>query len=335
MKKIDKNDVKNVLVTRTDRLGDVILTLPLINESKEIFGRAKIFFLVKQNVAELIRDYEGIDELIIEENTGSFYNKYKFFKQKKIDLVINAKPEFDFALLFFLLGTKYRIGTGYRWYSFLYNCKVYEHRKVSDKHESDYNLNLLKSFFDDVSMQKKFNFNYSKDEKSKLLIKLDKLNLYPREKYIIIHPGSGSSAKDLPLIKYSGFINSFFKEFSNYNIVFTGLKNENSLIEEILKNNKSEHDNNLINLCGLLNLKELLILIDNADLFISNSTGPIHIAGALNKNIIGFYPNEKPMSETRWKPLSENAIILKPDENCDMNSINEEQIMRSTRNFLN
>jgi len=329
---INKEEVKNILITRTDRLGDVILTLPLVSEAKRIFKNAKVFFLVKKYLEELIYDYRDIDTLLIEESISGFFEKYKYFKTKNLDLVINVKPRFDLALLFFLLRVKYRIGTGYRWYSFLYNRRVYEHRKVSDKHESDYNLNLLKLFFDEVREEKEFYFEYSPSERKKLN---DKLSGLLEEKYIIIHPGSGGSSKDLPVERLLEFIDAFNKKFGNYKIVLTGTKNENSILNKLKDSMNKTTLNKLIDVSGIINLRELMILIDKSSLFISNSTGPIHIAGALNKNIIGFYPNERPMSEARWKPLSSNTVILKPEEiSDDMNKVNKEEFIKAVKIFL-
>jgi ADP-heptose:LPS heptosyltransferase len=74
---INKEEVKNILITRTDRLGDVILTLPLVNEAKRIFKNGKVSFLVKKYLEELITDYKDIDELLTEESFPGFFDKYK------------------------------------------------------------------------------------------------------------------------------------------------------------------------------------------------------------------------------------------------------------------
>lgn len=329
---IDKNNVRNILISRTDRLGDVILTLPLLNAARKIFNNAKIDLLVKKYLEELLTGYKDINELIIEENLNGFFGKYKFFKNKKIDLFINVKPGFELALLFFLLRVKYRIGTAYRWYSFLYNCKVYEHRKHSIKHESDYNLNLLKYFFKEAGDSKEFYFAYSEDEKKKLDLKLSGLT---DTEYIIIHPGSGGSAKDIPLKRLALFMNEFSEVYEGYRIVITGTEREKQLVNELMKNVNEKTRARVYDVSGMLDLKELMILIDNSEIFISNSTGPVHIAGAMNKNIIGFYPNETPMNHTRWKPLSKNTVILTPGGiSDDMDLITEDIIMKAVKSFL-
>ncbi len=333
---ISKNEVKNILITRTDRIGDVILTLPLVTAAKEIFKDAKIFLLVKKNLKDLLYDYEGIDELLIDEEVSTFSDKYSLFTKKKPDMVINVKPRFDLALLFFLLRVKYRIGTGYRWYSFLYNYRVYEHRKESVKHESEYNLNLLKHFFSEVNTVRVFNFKYSKEEKNLLETKLEIFKFSLKDNFIIIHPGSGGSAKDLPKEKFSEFIDLFIKEFPGYRIAMTGLNGERILTEIILSNVDKELRCDILDLTGYLSLRELMILTDHCKLFVANSTGPIHIAGALNKNVIGFYPNEKPMSQTRWKPPGRNVRIISPVlTDDDMSSIKAGDIIESAKKIIN
>ncbi len=332
---INKDEVKRIIITRTDRLGDVILTLPLITEVKNIFKDAKVMLYVKRYTKELLTGYSGIDEILTAEDVPGFSDKYKLFKSKNPDLVINVKPEFELALIFFLLKTRYRIGTGYRWFSFLYNYKVYEHRKSSDKHESDLNLNLIRTFFDQTGYDKKFFFRYGSEEEIRLIEKLKEFNFNPEDKFIIIHPGSGGSAKDLPVEKFPEFVNVFSEEYGDFRIVLTGLVNESALAENIVQNSSEKNKGRIINLTGKLTLRELMILTDHTDLFISNSTGPIHIAGSLNKNIIGFYPNEKHISELRWGPLGDKSIILKPEDDSDnMAEIRTEDIMQAAKKLL-
>lgn len=331
---INKEEVKNILISRTDRLGDVILTLPLVTAVKKIFKDSKVYFLGKEYVKELIHDYEGIDEFIAEDNMGSFQDKLRLIKEKNIDLVINVKPEYELAALFFLSGIKYRIGTGYRWYSFLFNYKVFEHRKVSDKHESEYNLNLLSNFFPEAGNERSFHFRYSEDEKNKFREKILNYIADPDRSYIVIHPGSSGSSKDLPAGKFSELIDLLLDKYSGQRVVLTGLKNESELINKIINKTRIDFRKRITDLSGKLDLRELLILIDNSDLFIANSTGPIHIAGALNKNVIGFYPNENVMSSTRWKPLGDNCIIINPVEENNMESIDPKKVLEAAEKFL-
>jgi len=327
-----KQSIKKILVTRTDKLGDVILTLPLITELKRNFPESKITFLVSNYVKDLIENYEGVDELIFIEDFQTVKSKIRYFKNQEFDVAINVFPRFELALTLFLSGIKIRIGSGYRWYSFLYNKKIKEHRKYAEKHESDYNLNLLKPLIQNINYDKKYYFNYSPEDFRNLKKKLQGFDF--QKKFIIIHPSSKGSAVDLPLEKITNLCSGILKLFKDFNVVLTGTKDDINTTDEIINSVESGVKNRIFNFAGLLNLKELMILIDNSSLFISNSTGPVHIAGALNKNVIGFYPCKIPMNPERWKPLSENAVIISPKGTNDMNSISIKDILDVVETFL-
>lgn len=326
---------EKILVTRTDKLGDVILTLPLISEIKRLFPEADIYFLVKEYVKDLISEYEIVDKIITVESIGGFISKLKFLKGEKFDKVINVYPRFELAFLFFLAGIKYRIGTGYRWYSFLYNRKLFEHRKFAIKHESEYNIDLLNTISDKVKYNRDFHFKYSIEEKQKLINKLKSFKFDFSIRYITVHPGSKGSAKDWSVENFKSYVIGILNEFIDIKIVLTGTAAEKENIQDIVRHIPDEQKNRVYDFCGELNLRELMIIIDNSTVFISNSTGPIHIAGALNKKIIGFYPNQVPMNETRWKPLSDKAIILKPvTPGGNMDEIKVENVISETKKNL-
>jgi heptosyltransferase III len=328
-------EIKKILISRTDNLGDVILTLPVITAFKKLFPDSEISFLIQKKNSQILKNYPGIARIIYYDDFKNFSDRLNYFRKNKFDAAISVFPVFDIALLFFLAGIKIRIGTGYRWYSFLFNRKVYEHRKYAVKHESDYNLDLLKPITGDIKLEKKYFFRYSEDEEIKYFNKVKSYNLFPDEKYIIIHPGSGNSARDWSIDKFKSLSELFLKEYPGYKIVITGLDEESYLSKSVIDSVQGNPKSRVVDLTGKITLPELVILIDKSVLFISNSTGPIHIAGALNKKIIGFYPDEIPMNETRWRPLSDNAVILKPDKaGGSMDTISVEDTFNSIRNLI-
>jgi len=332
---LQSKEIRNILICRTDKLGDVIMTLPLITETKRIFPDSKISFLISNYVRGLLEEYEDIDELIYLEKFKNIKARLDFLNDKKFDVVISVYPRFNLALLFFLARIKYRVGTAYRWYSYFFNMRVPEHRKFAERHEVDYNLNLLKVFTNDISYNKVFKFKYSDTEKNNTNEKFKQHGFSLNDDYIIIHPCSMGSSKDWPLKRFSEYSNSFLKNFHNIKIIYTGSEAESIKIEHLHKSISETYKKNVVNLSGKTNLRELMILIDNSNLFLSNATGPIHLAGALNKKIIGFYPNDIPINEIRWKPLSDDSVILKPKNPGDsMETIKVDEVIDKTRQIL-
>jgi ADP-heptose:LPS heptosyltransferase len=319
----EQREVK-VLVSRTDKIGDVILTLPLINEVKRLIPNSRISFLISKKLENLIDGYKDVDKVFFVEDI----NLNSFLKENNFDVAISVYPRKELALAFYKAGIKYRVGTAYRLYSVLFNHRIKEHRKYAEKHEADYNLNLLSFLGKEISFDKKFFFKYSDEEMNVLQ---DKLHFKLNEKCVVIHPGSKGSARDLPIDKIMEIPEYIIRNHRDYKIVLTGIPQEKpitGLFKEIYKDK-------VIDLAGEISLRELLILIDKSSLFISNSTGPIHIAGALNKNIIGFYPNSAPMNATRWKPLCKNVKVISPITGDDMSTINNAVINSTISEFLN
>ena len=93
-------------------------------------------------------------------------------------------------------------------------------------------------------------------------------------------------------------------------IVITGSKSESELCKEF------EINQSVLNLSGQLDLALLKALINKADLFISNSTGPMHIAAALGVHVIGFFPKILSCSQKRWGPYTEKRTIFIPTIDC-------------------
>jgi heptosyltransferase III len=328
---------QNFLLVRTDRIGDVILSLPMAALIKKHFPNALITFLVREYTKPLVENNTFINEVItIREDNG----KMKIMQNAsilrgKFDACIIAFPTFRVALTLFLAGIKIRIGIGYRWYSFLFNKKVYEHRKYGEYHELEYNVRLLQQ----LGIQEhtnhsnvEFGLAINQNSHEKIITELESLGWTPLKNTIIFHPGSGGSAVDLPIGKMKQLIQKVSAEKNNV-VIITGSIDEKKLCESLIVNNC------VINKAGEYNLSELIALINMADILIANSTGPIHIAAALDKHVIGFYPKYAAVSPKRWGPYTEKAKVFQPtvcDGNCSrekceklncMNSIDIQDIL--------
>ncbi len=299
----------------------------MVHELKRLLPGVKVSFLASRNIKNLLNGYTDIDNLyFIEDHSASLKN---FFKSNNFDAVVHVYPRMNIALAAFTAGVPVRVGTAYRSYSFLFNRKVKEHRKDSIKHEADYNLNLLDFLGKEISHNKVFKFKYSAEEENALRRKL-KGPLPIDGKFVIIHPGSKQSSVDLPIGKMLELTGYIVSKYPGYKIAVTGTETERGTSHRFVQS----YGDKVAYITGMLTLREMLILIDKSSLLIANSTGPIHIAGALNKNIIGFYPNSAPMTPVRWRPLSENAVIVTPESGDDMNTITLEQMKEAIDKFL-
>jgi ADP-heptose:LPS heptosyltransferase len=202
-----------------------------------------------------------------------------------------------------------RIGTGYRWYSFLFNYKHFEHRKYSVRHEAEYNLSLLKPLELSPNVPIISELEITDEEQEKASEMKKQMGIQNGDTFIILHPGSGGSARDWKPVRFAELAKKFLR--TGCKVVITGSKDERTLIDFVAE----KAGEGILSLKEDLNLKQLGAFIKKADLFISNSTGPLHIAAAVGVPVIGFYPPIQSCSPTRWGPLTEKKIIFQPDVN--------------------
>lgn len=309
------NKPENLLIVRTDRIGDVILSLPLASEVKKKYPDCKITFLVREYTKSLVMGNRNIDEIMILKMSGSkilIKDNIQKLRQRNFDTALMVYPTFLLSMIIFLSRIRIRIGTGYRWYSFLFNRKVYEHRKYALKHELEYNLSLLS----ELGVQSTggigkvdFNLSLNTATRDKIYLILNENSVNTNKKIIIIHPGSGGSAVDLPASKLKELIRLILKG-TDCEIILTGSSEERSICSQLVV------DDRVKNLAGMFNLAELMEVIGISSIFISNSTGPLHIAAALNKYVIGFYPKVQVCSAGRWGPYCETGFVFVPEIDC-------------------
>jgi ADP-heptose:LPS heptosyltransferase len=337
---------KNILIVRTDRIGDVILSLPLAEIVKKYYPDCKVSFLIRDYTKDVLYDHPFIDEVIIlKEKNGEILIKENaaLLKKFNFDSCIVVYPTFKIAYLIYLSNIPFRIGTGYRWYSFLFNKKIYVHRKYAEKHELEFNVELLKAVgineqITTVDVHFNIQINAQSEQKIENILKDNGIN--NEDFVVIVHPGSSGSAVDLPIDKFKEIVRHLCKN-EKIKIVITGKKEEIKLCEALKINDK------ILNFAGIFNLSELMVLINKANIMIANSTGPLHIAAALGKYAIGFYPKIQAASAKRWGPYTNKGKVFEPEIDCQnctreqceklgcMHSINIDGVVKEVEKIYN
>lgn len=313
IKRINIKGKKRFLVVRTDRIGDVVLSTPVPEAIKRKYPNSQVSMLVSPYTRDIFNHNPWVDEVITDNRNGfrGFLKLVKSLRNKKFEVAVLLHPTIRLAFLLFLSGVKVRIGTGYRVYGFLFNHKIYLHRKTIDKHELEYNLNMLAplGIFKEKMMPRVY-LSPEEERYSKRIFK--DLNIMEEDIKIVIHPGSGHSSLNYPLEKFALLADKLIEGFSA-KVILTGSQNELKLSEKM----RAWMRNQPIDLTGQTNLRGLSSLLKGADLLISNSTGPMHIASALGTPVVALFSPLFVASPKRWGPYGEgHEIILPPVGTC-------------------
>ncbi|MBX9702788.1 MAG: glycosyltransferase family 9 protein [Silvanigrellaceae bacterium] len=302
------NNTSRIVISRTDNIGDVILTLPMAGVIKQYLPHSKVIFLGKNYTKEIINGSIFVDEFYSWDEVQGFGKKeiIDFFHNLHADVFIHVFPNYHIAKIAKKAQIKTRIGTSRRIYHLLFcNALVPLSRKNSPHlHESQLNLKLLQPLGIDqeFSLQTIPNFYGFK----KFISLPDQIqSLLDQKKFnLILHPKSKGSAREWGLNNFAHFLSLLPKE--KFNVFLTGTKEESVEIERTLL---SSHPH-VINLVGKLTLGELISFIKQADGLIAASTGPLHIASAVGKHALGLYPPLKSMIPDRWGPIGSHAQAL-------------------------
>lgn len=130
--------------------------------------------------------------------------------------------------------------------------------------------------------------------------------------YVVVNPNASKMAYErrLPADYFIKIIDEL-SALGKYNIVLTGSADEKEYVSAIFI--KTKNKNNIIDISGKLNVNELVSIISDSLCLISNDSGPLHIASALNKPVVAFYGPESPV---RYGPLSAKQLIFYRSLEC-------------------
>jgi len=313
------NSLSKFLLIRTDRVGDTLLTLPTVTAIREAYPDAKISFMIRPYTRALAEHYRGIDQVIIYDPDGlhqGFQGHLKLGQELSaysFDAAILFHARFEIAAAVTHAGIPVRVGTAYRWYSFLFTHRVQEHRKDCLKHELDYNLSLLSGILPDSEQPLQavqapiFDFELPEALSTWRSSTLSELNITTT--YAIMHPGSGASAPNLDVQQYHFVLEELLQQTS-WMILLTGSPQEEKLVHAIMEELDEEQAKRVKSVTGKFTLEEFMCIIQTAKLLLTSSTGPIHIANALQTPVLGFYCHAVPHTAKRWGPYHQQEWVI-------------------------
>lgn len=304
--------LKRILVTRTDRIGDVVLVTPVLSALRKKFPNSYVSMLVKPYTREIVENNPDINEIIVDDfepGLIGILKLAKLLKKKKFDVTAVMFPSWRIAFATFFARIPVRIASGYRIYSFLFNKRVYVHRSKVEKHEVEYNFDIV-------------SYLGVKSDIEKCRIFLDKSDILFADEFfkanglsgsivVGIHPGSGGSALNWPVDNYAKLADSIVKE-KDIKILITGGIADKEIVEKTAKIMYKKS----VKLEKEITIKQLAALISKCSLFISGSTGPMHIAAAVSTPTLSFFCPIHVCGPVRWGPWGNKNISLTPHGLC-------------------
>ncbi|MBI4666499.1 MAG: glycosyltransferase family 9 protein [Nitrospinae bacterium] len=302
-------DRPRILVARTDRIGDVTLSLPVFTSLKMAFPRSRICALTRSYTAPLLRQRPDVDEVIEYDSPTAHIPRGRFLplldriKKEKFNVAIALYSNFSVGALIYLAGIPTRIGPATKLAQIFYNIRIRQRRSSSTRHEADHNLDLLKPLgVEPVRVP----FVLPPASSPVTFARLEGKPL------VGIHPGSGGSSRNWAPERYAQLARELFD--AGMDVVITGAPREKTLVERVA----AESGRPVTRYLNEGTLMDLAGVLAQFDVFVAGSTGPLHLASAAGTPVVGLYCPIFVCLPQRWGPIGPKDTALVPNvEPCE------------------
>jgi heptosyltransferase-2 len=312
---------KNILIVRQhNQFGDLLASVSLFRAVKETFPESKLTLIVSPENYYAITKNKYIDKYFIF-NKKKIYNpiyflRLRFVLKRKYDLTIvpaTVSISKTSCMLGRLANSKFRIGPKslngkLNQYHFLFDRKVdLNWKKFPDSHISDFGLEIVRPF---GITTKNFRSSISCDIKDEEKVEKFISTLVPAEKNMIIglHIGAGKPHNRWSLDKFIKIMNKLNEDYSAKFYITGSSSDKNEL--DYFKGNCSLDVKYFLN----KSIPLLAALIGKSDLFITNDTGVMHVAGATDTPQISIFGPTNPFN---WAPLGPNKYFVRKSDLID------------------
>jgi heptosyltransferase-3 len=302
---------QHILISRTDAIGDVVLTLPLCGYLKSIYPGVKISFLGRTYTGPIINACTAVDTFINYDELKALpeAKQIAVLKAKHLDVIIHVYPRKEIAVLAKNASIKLRIGTTNRVFHWLTcNKLVRLSRKNSLLHEAQLNIVLLQGLgimaVPDVAQLPDYY-----DFRPKGQLRKELADLFDRKKFnLIIHPKSHGSGREWSLQRFSELIGLLPPE--QFKVFISGSDKEKTLLKDWI----ADLPDSVVDMTGAMPLEQLVKFIAKADGLLAAGTGPLHIAAETGIHTLGIFPSIGSIHARRWGPVGKQAEYIQAPE---------------------
>src|SRR3989338_3208413 len=315
-----------ILFITLSNIGDVILSLPVLDSLIHKFPNSDITVMVGQRPKEIFENIPAIKHIIVFDKRAGIKEKINLFfalKKEKFDVVVDLRNSF-FSLF---LPAKYKASS-------------LKPIPVEIKHMKDRQIFKIKDL-SDTQINAEIRSLYIKPEDEEYISRILSGNkISERDKIAIISPGARSHIKRWPGDKFLELIHALAADFK-LKIILTGDKEDTSITRYIVENSKVP----VVDLAGKTSITQLGALIKKAACVITNDSALLHLGSYLNVPLVAIFG---PTNQAKYGPWSERSVIVKKDIFCRpcekaqckylnlkcMQLIGVEDVLRQVRNIL-
>ena len=288
-----KTEIKKLLVRAPNWIGDAVMATPALSALRERFRGAEITLLAKPAVAALFERHPDVDRVLVYHDPGrhaglsGFFRLVRSLRRERFDLAFLFQNAFEAALLAALAGIPERAGYAADGRRFLLTRSL--SRREAPVHQRDAYLHLM-NLWDGALQARKPYLKVTEDETGRARELLGRHGISPRDLRVGINPGAayGSAKRWLPA-RFAAVADRLAERHGAKILIFGGPA-EVALAEAVAGEMKRPS----VVLAGKTGVREAMALISECRLFITNDSGPMHIASAFGVPLVAVFGPTNP-----------------------------------------
>ena len=306
----------HLIISRTDAIGDVCLTLPAMGWLKSVHPDWQITMLVKAYAAPVAQSCHWIDTVAVWPENMSEHELSAWLRHMHADHIIHVFPNRRIAVAAKQAGIPLRSGVWGRLYHW-FNCnhKVWLSRAHSLYHEAYLNLLLLAKVLniacpDDALMRQQV-VNWSG-------IRLTANPDTAPTKDIVLHPYSRGSGREWPIVNFAELARLMVND--GWHPMIGGTAQD----AEIFATQQHLFPAGSTNVMGADTLEQYMQRIASSAGLVASSTGPLHMASLLGQACVGLFPPKQGVNQVRWGGMSPAGANLELPQDCEKTCSNHD-----------
>ena len=289
---MEKKNIKRIGIRIPNWIGDAVLSTPFVRFTVKHFPDAEIYLLFRKNVKDVFLNHDySAHHIIINDKQDDIIKTGLLLREYKFDLYLNLPESLSSILIAFISGARIKAGYKGETYGLFLNHKLKPSKNMI--HRALKYFRILSSFLskyeklDKNMLEKDFienartevPLNEEEIERGKQI--LSQYNL--KGKIIGINPNSSAESRKWLKARYARLADILL-ESNKVKIIFFGNTLEKEYVESVI----GMMDNQPVNLAGKINLREYIALLKLINLFITNDSGPMHLANAVSTDVIAL-----------------------------------------------
>ena len=303
-----------ILIRAVNWIGDAVMTTPALQAVRETFPAAEITLLANPLVGQLLQGHPAVDRVLLFDRKGQHQGlagRLRLARQlrsERFDLALILPNSFDSALVPWLARIPQRWGKASDGRSWLLNRCFHDQSPAVLEHETYYYLRLMTSFGIKGSVTMPLLVTTA-DEDRAVSALLAGYGIAPHERLVGINAGASfGSAKRWYPERFAGVAHYLAAAWQARVILFGG-PDEVAIVAAI----DAALAGNCVNMAGKTTVRQLMALIKRCSFFVTNDSGPMHIAAAFGVPLVAIFG---PTDHVGTAPVSEKAVIIRQPVDC-------------------